>query len=206
MPSRILFPVILLGFLAAGPGLAAVDDAGKTLAQVCFNCHGLNGNGSINPAWPVLAGQHASYIAKQLADFKRGTRSDPIMSAQAAALSPQNMADLGAFFAARHKINRKAGKFDSDQLEQGKRIYHQGIAASGVTACVGCHGPDGACNAAARIPLLSRQNVPYVIKALKDFRKGARLHDSNGLLMSGIAGEMTDREIRAVAAYVSTLH
>ena len=51
------------------------------------------------PNYPKLAGQHASYIEKQLGDFKAKHRNDPVMSSQAVGLSDQDVADLAAFFA-----------------------------------------------------------------------------------------------------------
>ena len=79
--------IILVGAQAAA--LAADPQAGKDKAQTCAACHGADGN-SINPEWPNLAGQHASYVSKQLADFKAGEmRTDPVMAGQVAALTPR---------------------------------------------------------------------------------------------------------------------
>ena len=87
--------------LAGVHAIAVAGDAkaGKAKAQACAACHGADGN-SVNPEWPSLAGQHASYISKQLADFKAGEeRKDPVMAGQVAPLSAEDMADLGAYFA-----------------------------------------------------------------------------------------------------------
>lgn len=73
-------------------------DAGKAKSMTCAGCHGVDGN-SVNPEWPSLAGQHAVYTARQLAAFKDGSRSNPLMSAQAMMLSDQDMQDLAAYFA-----------------------------------------------------------------------------------------------------------
>ncbi|MFT5448727.1 MAG: cytochrome c553 [Gammaproteobacteria bacterium] len=73
--------------------------AGEAKAAVCTACHGIKGN-STNPDWPILAGQHAKYIVKQLKSFKAGTRKDPLMSGQAMTLSEEDMENLGAYFAA----------------------------------------------------------------------------------------------------------
>ena len=177
-------------------------DAGKTKAQVCFSCHGMNGDGSTNPPWPALAGQHASFISKQLADFKSGARMEPLMIAQVANLSEQDMADLAAFFASQ---GVKQGKADKDKLELGGKMYRAGNKTTKVAACMACHGPSGAGNPGANFPLLSGQNSAYVVKALKDFRSAARTNDA-GKMMQGVAKSMTDAEIEAVASFVSGLH
>lgn len=72
-------------------------EAGKEKAIPCQICHGKGGR-STNPLYPVLAGQHAQYIVKQLKAFKAGTRKDPIMNGMAEALTDADMDDLAAFF------------------------------------------------------------------------------------------------------------
>ena len=84
-------------WLAVGPAVAGDAAAGKTKASVCAACHGMNGVSS-NPEWPNLAGQHEAYLIKQLKAFKAGQRSDPNMTAFAATLTEDDMADLAAFF------------------------------------------------------------------------------------------------------------
>jgi len=71
--------------------------AGADKAKVCQVCHGKGGH-STNPTYPILAGQHAEYIQKQLKAFKAGTRKDPIMKDMASKLSDQDMEDVAAFF------------------------------------------------------------------------------------------------------------
>jgi len=194
----------LMAFIASSPAMAAGDaTAGKAKAQVCFSCHGANGAGPANPAWPKLAGQHAKYIAKELADFKKGkTRKDPLMAGQAASLSPTDMANLGAFFA---EQTPKPGSAQKDKVLLGERIYRGGNEKSGVAACAGCHSPDGMGNPAANFPRLSGQNAAYVVKALNDFASGARSNDA-GNMMRTIAARMTATEKSAVASYVEGLH
>ncbi|MDH3948083.1 MAG: cytochrome c4 [Gammaproteobacteria bacterium] len=202
MKSKVLISLLAL-FAVAGTTQAAGDaEAGKAKAQACFSCHGVNGN-SVNPVWPKLAGQHAGYIAKQLADFKAGDqRSDPLMMAQVMPLSPQDMADLAAFFT---KQKPSPGSADEAKLAMGEKIYRGGNKATGVSACIACHGPTGAGNPAAKYPMLSGQHAAYTVKALKDFRSGTRKNDL-GKMMQNVAARMTDAEIEAVSSYMQGLH
>ena len=71
--------------------------AGEKKARSCQVCHGKGGN-STNPAYPILAGQHAQYLQKQLRSFRDGTRKDPIMNGMAAPLSDQDIEDVAAYF------------------------------------------------------------------------------------------------------------
>lgn len=202
MKSKILISLLGL-FAVAGISQAAGDaEAGKEKAQVCFSCHGVNGN-SANPVWPKLAGQNAGYIAKQLMDFKAGKdRNDPLMMGQVASLSPQDMADLAAFFA---KQKPSPGSADPTEVTIGEKIYRGGNSVTGVSACIACHGPTGAGNPAAKYPRVSGQHAAYTEKVLKDFRSGTRKNDP-GKMMQNVAARMTDAEIRAVASYMQGLH
>ncbi len=195
--------ISLVALLAVSVSAQAAGDveAGKAKAQACFACHGVNGV-STNPAWPKLAGQGADYIAKQLADFKSGKRTEPLMVAQVAGLSPQDMADLGAFFAAQKP---DIGAADEKLVELGQKIYRGGNKETGVSACMACHSPTGAGNPPAKFPRLGGQHAPYVVKALKDFRSGKRTNDP-AKMMQNIAAHMSDAEIEAVASYVQGLH
>lgn len=161
----------------------------------------MDGN-SANPEWPKLAGQHANYIEKQLKEFKAGDRSNAMMAPMAAPLSEQDVADLAAYFSSQ---TTSKGDADPALVELGEKIYRGGNPASGVAACIGCHGPTGAGNPAANFPSLSGQHARYVEIQLNAFRKGERANDA-GKMMRSVAGRMTDQEIKAVASYVQGLH
>lgn len=182
---------------------APVGDAaaGQDKAAVCAACHGMDGN-SVVPTFPNLAGQHTSYIIKQLMAFKSGERQDPTMAPMAAPLSDQDMADLAAYFSSQ-KAN--VGSANPELAEAGGKIYRGGIAAKGVSACMACHGPSGSGNPAANFPSISGQQAQYVAKALRDFRSGARATDPAGM-MRNVAAKMSDEEIDAVAEFVAGLH
>ena len=72
-------------------------EAGKAKSLTCSACHGQDGN-SVNPLWPNIAGQSATYIVAQLKAFKTGTRSDPLMTGQAMLLSDDDLGDLAVYF------------------------------------------------------------------------------------------------------------
>jgi len=180
---------------------AGSAEAGQAKAAMCAACHGTDGN-SAAPNFPKLAGQHADYIAKQLQNFKSGERKDATMNGMAAALSEQDMADLGAFYAAQ-KVS--VGSAAEDKVALGETVYRAGNTASGVAACAACHGPTAAGNPMAKFPSLSGQHADYTMKQLKDFRAGVRANDA-GSMMRGVAKKMTDAEIEAVAQYIQGLH
>ena len=47
----------------------------ETGISACIACHGPTGQGNAPAAYPAVAGQHAAYTAKQLNDYKNGTRT-----------------------------------------------------------------------------------------------------------------------------------
>ena len=175
--------------------------AGKEKAVVCAGCHGADGNGGADPSWPKLAGQDASYIAKQLSDFKSGARKDPIMTGMAAPLSAADVKNLAAYFAS---LKGKPGAAGNAELAmQGEKIYRGGNAQTGVSACMSCHGPSGH-GIPPRFPKVSGQNAPYTQKQLLAFKAGTRTND--GDIMTRIAFRMSELEIKAVSEYMAGLH
>ena len=194
--------VALSAALALGHGAVMAGDAaaGKAKSAMCAACHGADGN-STNPIWPVLAGQHEGYIAKQLADFKAHNRTDPTMMGMAAPMSETDMANLAAYFSSQ---TPKGGAAAPDAVAAGEKVYRTGSAKDATAACIACHGPTGAGNPAAKYPRLAGQHATYIEKALKDFRSGTRANDLNGM-MRGVASKLSDDEIKAVAQYVQGL-
>ncbi len=196
----VLSAIISLGM--AGHALAEGDAAaGKTKSATCTGCHGPDGN-SANPDWPKLAGQHAQYLVKELTDFQKGDRNNATMAPMAANLSEQDRDDLAAYFSGQ---SVKLGAADESLVALGAKIYRGGDPTANVAACIGCHGPDGRGNPAAKFPSLSGQHAKYVENQLFAFKKGERANDA-GKMMRTVAAKMSEDEIRAVASYVQGLH
>lgn len=177
-------------------------DAGKALSVTCGACHGADGN-SMNPQWPSLAGQNASYLERQLKAFKSSDRQNPLMGPQAMALSDQDIADLAAYFSGQ---DIKGGTANPELAPAGERLYRGGNLEANIAACAACHGPTGAGNPAASYPALAGQHADYTIAQLKAYREGSRKTDSAmNQMMRGVAARMTDAEMAAVASYIQGL-
>jgi cytochrome c553 len=209
--NRKLAALAAMGLLWAGQcaaqGGAQPDAAkGETIAkQVCAACHSPDGNSAI-PANPKLAGQFQEYLHKQLANFKspggkKAERDNAIMAAMVANLSADDMRNVAAYFAAQ-KL-RPASASSKELAADGQKLWRGGNAASGVPACAGCHGPDGA-GIPSQFPRLAGQFAEYTESQLKLFRAGGRANDANGM-MRGVAAKMSDHEIKAVAEYAAGL-
>jgi cytochrome c553 len=73
---------------------------GEKKAAACAACHGPQGAKPIQADYPVLAGQHYDYLVAVLNQYKSGKRKNEVMKGFAAALSPKDIRDLAAYFAA----------------------------------------------------------------------------------------------------------
>jgi len=183
---------------AAAPAKPDLAKGGTISSQVCAACHTADGSRG-SPANPILQGQHAEYLAKQLTEFKSGKRKNAIMNGMAAPLSEDDVRNVAAFYASK---TAKAGfAKNKDTVALGEKIYRGGIAERSVPACAGCHSPDGA-GIPAQYPRIGGQHADYVEAQMTAFRSGAR---TNGPMMVAIAGKMNDKEIKAVSDYIAGL-
>lgn len=200
-----ILALTLLAALAA-PTLAADAKApakpdpakGQEKAAMCAACHMSDGSRGA-PANPILAGQHADYIVKQLTEFKAGKRANPIMSGMVAALNEEDMRNVAAFYSG--KSAQPGTSRNKDLVQLGEKIYRGGIAAKQVPACAGCHSPNGA-GIPAQYPRVAGQHAEYSEAQLVAFRSGQR---ANSTQMAAIAARLSDNEIKAIADYMAGL-
>jgi len=188
---------------ATSANLMGDATAGKVKSATCAACHGADGNSATNPAWPKLAGQHASYTVTQLKAFQSGDRKDPMMTGMAMPLNAQDMLNLGAYFASQ---TIKPGLANPNSVALGEKIFLGGNLESGVPACAACHNPQGKGNPAANYPAVGGQHAQYTSKQLMDYKSGARKPEGNAAIMRDIALKMSDNEIKAVTDYMQGLH
>lgn len=183
--------------------LAAQGDAaaGQAKSALCGSCHGTDGNSQI-VSNPKLAGQNASYIVKQLMDFKSGARPGPIMSSMVLSLSEQDMQDIAAWYSSQEVTIQGA---DPASFKLAETLYRAGNNDIAVAACSACHSPTGKGNAPAGFPALSGQHAEYTLQQLKAFRSGSRQNDNNAMMRT-VVERLTDKELEALANYVSGLN
>lgn len=199
--KKIAIALSLLVSLVGTVNAAGNAEAGKTKAAMCTACHGSDGNSLID-MYPKLAGQHADYIVKQLSDFKSGARKDPIMMGMAMALSPQDMADIGAYY---QSMQITEGTSTEESVRLVQDLYRGGDMERKIAACMACHGPRGNGSGLAKFPKISNQHTNYLISQLKKFRSGERANDPQSM-MGDTTARLTDSEISALANYLGGLH
>lgn len=89
-----------------------------------------------------------------------------------------------------------SGPLLAADVQAGKQIVMSGNN-KGATACLSCHGADGAGMAAANFPRLAGLNAGYMTKQLHDFASGTRINP----IMQPIAKALSTKEAENVAAY-----
>jgi cytochrome c553 len=193
--------------LALAQALPKADPsrAQQLVDQICASCHAADGNSTLSVN-PVLAGQHADYILKQLMNFrsldgKPAERLNAVMAGMVASLSAGDMRNLAAYFESQKRKPRVAR--DPELARLGQAIYRGGILARNLAACTACHGPNGT-GMPAQFPRLAGQFPEYTTAQLRAFRSGERANDPNRM-MRAVAEKLSDREIAALADYIAGL-
>ena len=191
--------------------------AGQAKASACAACHGADGNPS-DPMYPRIAGQAERYTAHQMALIASGQRGGMAVAMVPFVqdLTPQDMRDIGAYFATQKS---GAGLADDTLIadgtykgmkfyEVGQQLYRGGDAARGIPACMACHGPSGAGNPGPAYPALHGQSAEYVARRLEEYRTGATTYQSPAhfKLMADVTKSLSDEEIKSLSSYVQGLH
>jgi cytochrome c553 len=160
--------------------------------QKCAKCHGKLGIAEDEDS-PNIAGQKAAYIKKQLADYKAEAREEKSMTKAAKKLNPQDMADLGAFYAAQ-KPEKALGKVKKEPV-----LVSAGDEKRFLLPCGSCHGKKGE-GFGHEVPLLMGQKGTPFTETMKAFKDEDRANDHYGR-MRFIAAQLTDDELTEIVAY-----
>lgn len=201
--------------VAASDNSIMVNGGSNPAAMACVSCHGSDGKGTPESGFPRLSGLPADYIAKQLHDFRAGTRENALMQPVASALSDEEILNVANAYAAQPKVNVAAASSDRPVQGTGTWIAQRGAWDRSIPECTSCHGPAGL-GVGSSFPPLAGQSAMYLTAQLQAWKVkpaisdkkhrarkqdlAARRNDPNGL-MQHIAADLTDAEIKAVAEY-----
>lgn len=171
----------------------------------CKTCHGVSAQG-FRGAFPMprLAGQQPEYLKNQLSAFIEHRRTNPVMFNVAHVLNPPMLTALSTYF---QNLNPKPlGGAPKELVAAGKKIYEDGVSSAEVPPCASCHGPDA--KGADAFPRLAGQLHDYIFRKLTSWDKERGQDKANpdtSAIMGPIAHNLTEAQIRAVAAYLSYL-
>jgi cytochrome c553 len=200
--TAVLVSMVFTG-VGFADGLVEGDaDAGQAKSITCGACHGADGN-SVNPVWPSIAGQHATYLVESLQAFKNGTRSEPLMLGQVMMLNDDDMKNLAVYYSGMPAAAKSVS--DPAVVDRGERIYRGGNRENATSACIACHGPTGLGSPAAGVPAVKGQYAVYAAMQLRAYASGARTSDGSTRVMRDIAAKLSEEDIVALASYMQGL-
>ena len=181
----------------AAAGQAKADD------ERCVECHVRVDPATAQPGdglHALLDGQSASYLAKQMNDYRSGAREHAVMTLVARNLDDGDLADILAWYAS-HRWEAGGGTVqDAATLH----LYAEGDPARGIVACATCHGLPGQAPAAADMPRIAGQDAAYLAAQLERWRSGDRKNSVGGA-MTVAAHALTDAEIHALAIGIASM-
>jgi cytochrome c553 len=173
----------------------------------CKTCHGVSGQGFRGSfPMPRLAGQQPEYLENQLQAFIERRRTNPVMFNVAHVLSPSMLTALGVHFKDLNPKPLGGASAPKDLVAAGKKIYEEGIPSAEVPPCATCHGPDA--KGADAFPRLAGQLHDYIYRKLTNWEKERgqdKANPDNSAIMQPIAHNLTEAQVKAVAAYLSYL-
>jgi cytochrome c553 len=212
MRARCLLLVTAFATLVCSAAAIAQEGAGtvsqaelKAKTDYCKTCHGVLGQGFRGSfPMPRLAGQQPEYLKNQLQAFIDRRRTNPVMFNVAHVLSPPMLEALSTYF--KNLDPKPLGGAPKDLMADGKKIYEEGVPSAEVPPCASCHGPDA--KGADAFPRLAGQLNDYIYRKLTNWDKERgqdRARPDNSAIMQPIAHNLKDAQIKAVAAYLSSL-
>lgn len=179
--------------------------APSAVMQSCARCHGNDGLGRGEGAFPKLAGQRAEYLENALEAFARGRRHSGIMEPVAAGLAAESLEQIVRHYAGMSGESSASGPNPAAAaIERGRAIAMEGIRSQRVPSCIECHGP-GARRGKPAYPSLAGQSANYLQLQLQLFKREQRGGSAYAHLMRPVAAKLTDEQMRDVALYFESL-
>jgi cytochrome c553 len=175
--------------------------ASPPIVEMCAACHGADGRGRNDGAFPAIAGQNAPYLRRALEAYASGQRHSGIMGPIAAALDGRNRDVLIDYYS---RLPRASSHGATGDAGRGELIALRGIPARRIPACLECHRPDADQNRA--YPILDGQHAAFLLQQLLLFNEDARGGSDLASVMRPIALRLTRDEQRDVAAYFAKNH
>src|SRR5690606_11710475 len=182
----------------AAAGLASLDAPVEPVVADCARCHGADGMGRGDGAYPRLAGLDAAYLAASLRAFASGDRHSGFMEPVAAGLAPAQVDALARHFAGLPSGADGSRCDDPAAYARGAALAEAGNPARKVPACAGCH-EDADRN--PLYPALAGQHPDYLALQLRLFRDAPRGGSAYAGLMEAAAAFLDDRDIHDLATY-----
>jgi cytochrome c553 len=187
---------------SASDRLAPDTMAARVLA--CASCHGPQGEGTSDVYFPRLAGKPAGYLYNQLVAFRDGRRKYPPMNYLLDFLPDAYLKEIAEYFASLRPPfpPQEVPSVSNEILTRGESIAKNGDPQRGIPPCASCHNP-GFTGMEPAIPGLLGLRASYISAQLGGWRYGTRTAAMPDC-MQVVAGLLTEDDVKAVAAYLSS--
>jgi cytochrome c553 len=180
--------VVLALLLVLGPLPAFAAPLEERMAA-CLACHGPRGH-SVIPDTPSLGGQPAFFVIAQLFLFRRGGRSNAAMTAVAQPLTDDDLRTFGDAVSKLPPPPPPGGSADPGRLARGQALARR-------RPCASCHNPDF--SGRDQMPRLAHQREDYLLKAMREYRSGARI-GYGGAMAEELVG-LSDDDLQDLAHF-----
>lgn len=178
---------VAIAAMATFPAHAADDIASRV--QICATCHGQQGK-PINNATPIIWGQKANWLYKELHDYHSGARDNATMAPVAKSFNLEDLRAMADYFAAKTWPTATAPV----------KTAAAKAAPQSAAMCMACHGQNFEGGDPA--PRLAGLSYTYLISAMNGFADGKR---TNNLDMPGFMKALSKSQREAIAHYLSAL-
>jgi cytochrome c553 len=176
---------------AAGALGQAMPQALREKIAQCEACHGKDGR-SPEPRIPHIGGQPKLAVMYQLFFYREGRRKSEEMNLIAKDLTD---ADLTAI--AEHVAKLPPPPMVADAVDAAR--YKRGADFAAQRQCASCHNPDF--SGREQMPRLAGQHEAYTVKALQDYRTGARI-GTQAVMAEAVRG-LTDADFSDLAYFLA---
>ena len=184
--------------LCIGAVLLSVSAVGaEAWLEKCFECHGADGMGKSDPAYPVIAGIPAAHIEEAIYAYIDGARQclrEPRMCETVASWTADQVSAAAEYFSGRAR-EYNLEKFDPELAARGAVLHER--------HCGACHLPPHDEDVAYAIGIpLHGQRAGYIRDSIRAYFSGKRepLLDT----MAHENGQFDDRDFEALVNYYSS--
>ncbi len=166
----------------------------EAILAACLACHG-GGGVSQTPLTPSLGGQPSFFVIAQLFLFREGRRDNAAMNAAAKGLSDDDLRVLAELIARLPPPPPPAPEPDRNRFTRGRALAQD-------HHCATCHNPDF--SGRENMPRLANQREDYLLKALRDYKSGARVGYGSAVMPETVS-RLSDADLADVAHFLAHL-
>lgn len=198
--------ILTVFFLIATTANAASDPPDDMAERVksCTICHGESDRAEQHVYYPRIGGKPVGYLYNQLRNFRDGRRHYQPMAILLENMPDDYLMDIARYFSTQSlpKYQPERHSLQPDERELAEMMIFSGDSDRDIPACSDCHGR-ALMGKSPFIPGLLGLPRAYLSAQFGSWRNGGLVRGQVSDCMSKIAEKLTDREIIAIAKWLS---